>query len=170
MYGFEPLSGDEPGGFEQLVFNFASEKVQSVINEWTLASEQQEYALEGVEWTNLAAFSLDNHHVITLLERGSMGVFSALDEVCMSSHNFVMQPPHPPSSVTNSTGTEDESGTSTPSLLTVSPDDIFLEKLAEKLGAHPCLEVRPLGGGQDTTTGAEACSTPELKLPHHCFR
>ena len=86
MYGFEAT---ESGGFEQLVFNFAAEKVQSVINERTLVIEQQEYSIEGVEWTNFDPIS-DNNHIVTLIERGSFGVFSILDEVCM---NLQLQPP-----------------------------------------------------------------------------
>ena len=35
LYGFESLAED-PGGFEQLVFNFAAEKVQRVTFEWTM--------------------------------------------------------------------------------------------------------------------------------------
>ena len=103
-------------------------------------------------------------------------------------------------SVTNSTGNEDESGTSTPSLMTISLSDIFLEKLADRFGNNPNVEVR-LPGGYSTNTTAPAssdttsatggdCSTPEVtggqhaqtspdtsklvetstKLPHDCFR
>ena len=86
MYGFE---APESSGFEQLVFNFAAEKVQSVISERTLVIEQQEYSIEGVEWTNFGPIT-DNNHIVTLIERGSFGVFSILDEVCM---NLQLQPP-----------------------------------------------------------------------------
>ena len=86
MYGFEAT---DTSGFEQLVFNFAAEKVQNVINERTLVIEQQEYSIEGVEWTNFDPIT-DNNHIVTLIERGSFGVFSILDEVCM---NLVIQPP-----------------------------------------------------------------------------
>ena len=113
----------------------------------------------------------------------------------MASNSLMMvqQPPAP--SIVNSTN-EDESGTSTPSLMTVSPDDIFLEKLAERFNTNPSIEVRTSSSystnttataSSDTTTGGE-CSTPEVtatqpskngsrsatenskKLPHHCFR
>ena len=57
--------------------------------------EQQEYAMEGVEWTHLNF--LDNGQVVTMLERGSYGVFSILEEVCMSSNNIVMSVQPPPS-------------------------------------------------------------------------
>ena len=65
LYGFESLVED-PGGFEQLVFNFAAEKVQRVTLEWTMVLEQQEYAMEGVEWTHLNF--LDNGQVVCLLK------------------------------------------------------------------------------------------------------
>ena len=89
MYGFE---ASDSGGFESLVFNFATEKVQNVISERSLVIEQQEYSIEGVEWTNFDSIA-DNSHIVTLLERGSYGVFSILDEVCTNSNNLVMQPP-----------------------------------------------------------------------------
>ena len=145
LYGFENLAED-PGGFEQLVFNFAAEKVQRVTFEWTMVLEQQEYALEGVEWTHLEF--LDNGQVVTLLERGSYGVFSILEEVCMSSNNIVMsQPPSSSSSNVPAPREDEESGTSTPSLMMVSPDDIFLERLAERFGNHPCVEVKAASNG-----------------------
>ena len=97
--------------------------------------------------------------------------------------------------MTNSTGNEDESGTSTPSLMTISLADIFLEKLADRFGNNPNIEVRLPGGystnttapaSSDTTTTGGDCSTPEVtggalgspaktvetstKLPHDCFR
>jgi myosin heavy subunit len=89
MYGFE---ASDSGGFESLVFNFATEKVQNVISERSLVIEQQEYSIEGVEWTNFDSIA-DNSHIVTLLERGSYGIFSILDEVCTNSNNLVMQPP-----------------------------------------------------------------------------
>lgn len=99
LYGFESLVED-PGGFEQLVFNFAAEKVQRVTLEWTMVLEQQEYAMEGVEWTHLNF--LDNGQVVTMLERGSYGVFSILEEVCMSSNNIVMSTQQPSSTAAKS--------------------------------------------------------------------
>lgn len=187
LYGFEPL-GDSIGGFEQLVFNFAAEKVQRVTIEWSLVSEQQEYNLEGVEWTNLDF--VDNGQVVSILERGSYGILSILEEVCMSAHNFVMAPP---TTVVNANRDCDgnESGSSTPSLTTVSPDDVFLERIAERFTNHSLVEVRLPGGGYSSNTTPPAtsehiggdCSTPEKtnqsnnkednnnrKLPHHCFK
>ena len=68
------------------------------------------------------------------------------------------------------------SGASTPSLMIVSPDDIFLERLAERFGNHPCVEVKTsavmlapneAGGYSSNTTApvtsaSEDTSTPEV--------
>ena len=182
LYGFE-AGGETGNGFEQLVFNFAAEKVQNVITEWTLVMEQQEYCAEGVEWTTMDHIK-DNKAIVTLLERGSFGLFSILEEVCMSSQNMVLhqQPARPQNNEA------EESGTSTPSLMTVSPDDIFLERLSDRFGSHPGVEVRSHGAyhsvssdnNTTTTTGSEAAVAPaaeakesnpiESKLPHHCFK
>lgn len=164
------------------MFNFAAEKVQRVICEWTFIAEQQEYVLEGVEWTNLEY--ADNSQVVGILERGSYGVLSILEEVCMSSPNIVQQ--HSSSSAANSAREDGGSGTSTPSLVTVSPDDIFLERLSERFGNHPSVEVRPPNGYSTNTTALSASSggessNPEAshskadeaakkKPPPHCFR
>ena len=132
--------------------------------------EQQEYTSEGVEWTNIEHMK-NNANVVTLLERGSFGLFSILEEVCMSSQNLVLQPPQP-----QNTAEADESGTSTPSLMTVSPDDIFLERLSERFASHPCVEVRgyhSVSSDNNTTGSTEAevkIASVESKLPHHCFK
>lgn len=188
LYGFEAGGESAANGFEQLVFNFAAEKVQNIITEWTLVMEQQEYAVEGVEWTTMDHIK-DNKAIVTLLERGSFGLFSILEEVCMSSQNMVLQHQPPPQPSSNNEA-EDESGTSTPSLMTVSPDDIFLERLADRFGSHPYVEVRSHGAyhsvssdnNTTTTTTAGSEATPETKeakttttaieskLPHHCFK
>ena len=52
LYGYE--NPDQvPGGFEQLVINFANEKLQQVITDWTLGAEQEEYVSEAIEWTHI---------------------------------------------------------------------------------------------------------------------
>lgn len=42
-------------------------------------SEQEEYNLEAIEWTQLDYFS--NAGIVALIERGSFGIFSILEEV-----------------------------------------------------------------------------------------
>jgi len=44
-----------------------------------LHSEQEEYSLEAIEWTQLDYFS--NAGIVALIERGSYGIFSILEEV-----------------------------------------------------------------------------------------
>ena len=70
-----------PGGFEQLVINFANEKLQQVMTDWTLGAEQEEYLSEAIEWTPIEY--PNNSEIVSLLERGSFGVLSLLDEVCI---------------------------------------------------------------------------------------
>ena len=52
LYGYEKPD-QVPGGFEQLVINFANEKLQQVMTDWTLGSEQEEYVSEAIEWTHI---------------------------------------------------------------------------------------------------------------------
>ena len=84
LYGFESLVED-PGGFEQLVFNFAAEKVQRVTLEWTMVLEQQEYAMEGVEWTHLNF--LDNGQVVWL--QTCMAQMARMSQFCELPDVFV---------------------------------------------------------------------------------
>jgi myosin heavy subunit len=44
-----------------------------------LKSEQEEYNLESLEWTQLDYFT--NAGVVSLIENGSFGIFSILEEV-----------------------------------------------------------------------------------------
>lgn len=150
LYGFEPMYLSEPCGFEQLVFNFAAEKVQSIINEWTIMTEQQEYLLEGVEWTSFDCLA-DNSQVVALLERGSSGVFAILDEVCLAASPSISLPVHP------NNGNSDSPETSS-SMQITTQDDFFMEKLAERFASHQSIQVYQAESDQDS------------KLPQHCFR
>ena len=67
------------------------------------------------------------------------------------------------------------SGASTPSLMIVSPDDIFLERLAERFGNHPCVEVKTsavmlanpneAGYSSNTTAPVTSASTDDTSTP-----
>ncbi len=181
---------EETGGFAQLVYNFAAEKVQQVTTEWTLVAEQQEYIAEGIEWTHLGY--INNSPVVSVIERGSYGIFSILEEVCMSAQNFVMGPPQPPPSTRIEE--ENESGSSTPSLTAISPDDVFLERVTERFSNHSHVECPNAGGtgsasqqqpgsasgSQQTASDNNeddasrsndvSVASSSSKLPHHCFR
>ncbi|KNC47565.1 myosin ID heavy chain [Thecamonas trahens ATCC 50062] len=79
IYGFEIF---ENNGFEQLCINYVNEKLQQIFIELTLKQEQEEYAAEGIEWTEITFFN--NKIVCDLIEskRNPIGVFSLLNDVC----------------------------------------------------------------------------------------
>uniref|UniRef100_A0AAR5QDS3 Myosin motor domain-containing protein n=1 Tax=Dendroctonus ponderosae TaxID=77166 RepID=A0AAR5QDS3_DENPD len=75
IFGFENLSENS---FEQLCINYASESLQLYFNKHVFKLEQQEYAKERLEWTNLAWS--DNTPVIQLLGKKPVGIFHLLDD------------------------------------------------------------------------------------------
>ena len=111
--------------------------------ERTLAMEQEEYISEGIEWTDIAY--VPNAHIVGLIERGSYGILSILDDVCSTS-NY-----HSHSLLShlygNSLGEGRGSGSSTPSLASggglSSADEAFFDRLMERFGAgqNPFIEV-----------------------------
>jgi len=69
-----------------------NEKLQQIFIELTLKSEQEEYAREGITWTQIPFF---NNRVVCELIEGSVlpggprvppGVFALLDDVCATMH------------------------------------------------------------------------------------
>lgn len=75
IFGFENLTENS---FEQLCINFASETLQFYFNKHVFKLEQQEYARERLEWTNLTW--TDNSPVIQLLGKKPVGVLHLLDD------------------------------------------------------------------------------------------
>ncbi|XP_030752101.1 unconventional myosin-XV isoform X2 [Sitophilus oryzae] len=75
IFGFENLNENS---FEQLCINFASESLQLYFNKHVFKLEQQEYAKERLEWTNLTWS--DNTPVIQLLGKKPVGIFHLLDD------------------------------------------------------------------------------------------
>ena len=79
IYGFENF--DENNGFEQLLINYANEKLQSHFNRHIFSIEQQEYANEGIDWSYVH-FN-DNQSCVELIDgkpEGKSGIFAALDD------------------------------------------------------------------------------------------
>ena len=95
IYGFEAF---QHNGFEQLLINYANEKLQQMFIETCFKAEQEEYLSEGVEWAQVSpdwsAESRDHHNRLRLVQVGffsnsvicalldgpGRGVFSLLDE------------------------------------------------------------------------------------------
>ncbi|XP_072386404.1 unconventional myosin-XV [Diabrotica undecimpunctata] len=75
IFGFENLNENS---FEQLCINFASESLQLYFNKHVFKLEQQEYAKERLEWTNLTW--TDNTPVIHLLGKKPVGILHLLDD------------------------------------------------------------------------------------------
>ena len=77
IYGFENF---ENNGFEQLLINYANEKLQRHFNRHLFEVEQSLYSSEGVDWTYIT-FN-DNRPCLELIEGGggNVGLLSTLDD------------------------------------------------------------------------------------------
>ncbi|KAI8837818.1 P-loop containing nucleoside triphosphate hydrolase protein [Chytridium lagenaria] len=82
IYGFEIMARN---GFEQLMINYCNEKLQQLFIELTLKSEQEEYAKEGIEWTEIKYFN--NAIICDLIESKRTGILAVLDDECAMSEN-----------------------------------------------------------------------------------
>lgn len=80
IYGFEIFATNS---FEQFCINYCNEKLQQLFIKLVLKSEQEEYAKENIEWTNIDYF--DNQPIISLIEGKPVGIFSLLNETCLIS-------------------------------------------------------------------------------------
>ncbi|GLT83396.1 hypothetical protein SLE2022_016880 [Rubroshorea leprosula] len=75
IYGFESF---KKNSFEQFYINYANERLQQHFNRHLLKLEQEEYELDGVDWTKVD-FE-DNQGCLDLFEKKPLGLLSLLDE------------------------------------------------------------------------------------------
>ena len=141
--------------------------------ERTLATEQEEYNAEGIEWTDIGYVA--NSHIVGLIERGSYGILSILDEVCSAS-NYHQHSLLSHLYSNNMLGDGRGSGSSTPSLASAgglsSADEAFLDRLIERFGSgqNPFIEVcggkGPLtsSGTANTSTGSGAVQELDMDI------
>ncbi|XP_045801422.1 myosin-2-like [Trifolium pratense] len=75
IYGFESF---QKNSFEQLCINYANERLQQHFNRHLFKLEQQDYEIDGVDWTKVD-FE-DNQECLDLIEKKPIGLLSLLDE------------------------------------------------------------------------------------------
>lgn len=87
IYGFENFTTN---GFEQLLINYANEKLQNHFNKHIFLIEQAEYASENIDWSFIQ-FN-DNQSCIDLIDgkiNGKTGVFQTLDDAAGTARSDV---------------------------------------------------------------------------------
>ncbi|KAG6634503.1 myosin-2-like [Carya illinoinensis] len=75
IYGFESF---QRNGFEQFCINYANERLQQHFNRHLFKLEQEDYELDGVDWTKVD-FE-DNQECLDIFEKKPLGLLSLLDE------------------------------------------------------------------------------------------
>ncbi|XP_027343633.1 myosin-2 isoform X2 [Abrus precatorius] len=75
IYGFESFQNNS---FEQFCINYANERLQQHFNRHLFKLEQEEYELDGIDWTKVD-FE-DNQECLDLFEKKPLGLLSLLDE------------------------------------------------------------------------------------------
>ncbi|KAF1866956.1 hypothetical protein Lal_00018342 [Lupinus albus] len=75
IYGFESF---QKNSFEQFCINYANERLQQHFNRHLFKLEQEDYELDGVDWTKVE-FD-DNQECLDLFEKKPLGLLSLLDE------------------------------------------------------------------------------------------
>ncbi|KAK4363859.1 hypothetical protein RND71_015217 [Anisodus tanguticus] len=75
IYGHESF---EKNSFEQFCINYANERLQQHFNRHLFKIEQEEYELDGIDWTKVDF--QDNQECLDLFEKKPVGLISLLDE------------------------------------------------------------------------------------------
>ncbi|KAL9160164.1 hypothetical protein ABFS82_08G182200 [Erythranthe guttata] len=76
FYGYEPL---KKNSFQQFCVNYANERLQQHFNRHLFKLEQEEYELDGIDWTKVGF--VDNVDCLNLFEKKPIGLISLLDEI-----------------------------------------------------------------------------------------
>ncbi|NXC05091.1 MYO19 protein, partial [Orthonyx spaldingii] len=77
VYGFEAFPENN---LEQLCINYANEKLQQHFVAHYLRAQQEEYAVEGLQWSFINY--QDNQNCLDLIEGNPLSIFSLLNEEC----------------------------------------------------------------------------------------
>ncbi|CAI9303676.1 unnamed protein product [Lactuca saligna] len=80
IYGFESF---QKNSFDQLLINYANERLQQHFVRHIFKLEQEEYESEGIEWKKVEF--VDNQGCLDLFEKKNMGILSILDEASNTS-------------------------------------------------------------------------------------
>lgn len=176
LYGFE---ASLQNGFEQLVINYANEKLATVTTEWGLGREQAEYASEGIEWSHIDYFQ--NTAICDLFEKNNFGLISLLDEVTLKRSVELLASGSvcPNLDLSSSIDAGDSDSTvsnstvcSPSALLSSRPPSsgaLFIQRLQDVYGdRHPHLEVlhRPDSAGKEEPLKKSGSG----KRGVHCFK
>ena len=140
IYGFEAF---QQNGFEQLLINYANERLQQLFIDTSFKAEQEEYLSEGVEWTQVGFFS--NAVICQLMDTAGRGMFSLLDEA--------------------SEGGDKHNGANNSSHSEANSSSSLLVSLNSALASHPHFE--PSAGDSELTSEQGPCANP---VPPHSFR
>ena len=84
IYGFENF--ENMNSFEQLLINYANEKLQNHFNKHIFQLEQVEYETEGIDWSYIQF--QDNQSCVELIDgkpSAKSGIFQTLDDMNLSS-------------------------------------------------------------------------------------
>lgn len=142
IYGFEAF---QQNGFEQLLINYANERLQQLFIDTSFKAEQEEYLSEGVEWTQVGFFS--NAVICQLMDTPGHGMFSLLDEA------------------SGATG-DKHNGANNSSHSGASSDEV-LASLNSGLAPHPHYEPSAGAGDPEQLTSEPESANP---VPPHSFR
>lgn len=148
LYGFEVLSSCKSHAvntFEQLLINYCNEKLHQVFVKALLRGRQELYDREEINW-RMVAYE-DNLPIVKLLDEPARGLFSLLDEACLSS------------TVSSSASTSSSTSSSASSLL--------LEKFNQRFAGHSNFSTRSMRGGNISSGASQKSMFSDFTIRHY---